>query len=414
MAKTRWYPMARTPRTWILSNGDTVIEPTFEETEAKRKARSVEPEPVSGSTKDVDKLAFLSVKREATRRDSLILCEALPVGNKTWRAGRGPFSVDLHPYRAGRVAFVAWWLYRHPTLPLEMLTTLGLDGNLFAEPDSYSAIVSVSKGLAVSRTLFPTVKTHYRQDKFDEKGLPIPPSPGESDTVNSIRAVAEVAQLVGKSPSLTNPEPSDFQRDPKGALRAWLAAAQQIGQEEMAFPSGNPATPVIKLDLVETNMDDDARHAVSNLIVNDELASEVLVAYMELRRVISKSGLVLAEARKSDFFKMLSGGEGVLARIRGSVLSPASTYDREVELLSPDRDHEVHLDIASGKVYVDCQREIIQDSRLEIVESWDRAQAVASITGTTDHFNEHARTYAQAKAASLIELAKSHDRRPTF
>lgn len=145
--KTQWEGHSRVPRTWLLDDGSTLLEPLMERTTGGRRVRSTEDVKFTGSHHDAAHIAFTTVLRKAKARGRIVVCEAHTLDDLTRRLPSMRFPTEppmlhltndyysLHATSNGRLESDKtrfWTTWEHPTLPIHFVSINGIETSYYS------------------------------------------------------------------------------------------------------------------------------------------------------------------------------------------------------------------------------------------------------------------------------------------
>lgn len=377
MAQTTWLPRTNfeQPKQWLLANGEIVSEPPLEQTSTGRKVR-VAGTNMSAFSKDMDALVLKAVKQFAEQKQTTVW---MPLANaKAAMESRAGFSPEatkakLHVMEDALKTTIVWWRFKHPSLPIEALLYVraSLVNQYYPNQGSRveTALVAPDGSGADLQARFDDVKDGFFSGismdwPLREFVRDNPPSWDAADILGSDHYVTErelVKGLLAKVRKIDDLDTIQIPdtRDPDN--HAWL-----------------------DLELHETNLNSNLFAELTDYLEGTPSVEEALRIYEDLRACLRKIGMVLGEKSEDDFARGLAGGDKDFVTV---------TLNRpHEENGSEDHQHSLRMHLPSGTFVVDCQLRVNQNA---IVDRWDEAHTIASLSGEEDVFLAFAREVAR-------------------
>lgn len=373
---TTWRPLTRTPRTWLLTDGQLVDEPALETTLTGIKVRVAGDESVSVYTKDVNDLVESAVTKLATRK-----------GSKPWMTVHsGEFAEsERNPQFTtnkanGRLQTpTLWWTFTHATLPISAQVTVQLNWP-FTGPIISTRIVAPSTHprdafwAAPVRSITDVAAWSY--------GIS---DPAERDKLNAL--------LTSKPHPLAAFVGQHDQDGARSTVAALLKTVRQVDQMDcLTIPDlRNPARPAwLELKVTDTNVNAAYIEALTSYLDSGPVVAKAAKMYRELLNELRSTGIVLGDLEDNDFLAGMSTGNSNALTV--SVSKPQDlnhTYDR---------DHTLTMHLPTGTFVVSCNHSRPEASDATAAAAWEEATTIASLTGKADELLAYARLHAERNA----------------
>lgn len=395
---TTWYPhnQSEKPRTWLLTNGETVTEPRLEMTATGLKVR-VAGTSISAYTKDMDSLILKSVQEVAQQRGTEVW---MPLHNlKDAMQGSAGFVPDETPAElfalssADNAQTIAWWRFRHPTLPIEALlqvragkTRTSYGGvteqrevvTKLTTPDTIPALTMNAVAMSEQAYNFNTQVYKLNGQEYttaQEFVRDNPPSAWD--------------------PGMLGRQTPNTERQAVEALLKKVRACEELESVEI-LDLRDPLNPEwMELELYETNVNANFLSDLTEFLEGTPTVQEALRIYEELRDCLRGIGLVLEKKGESDFSKALLSDDpaGMLV----DVTRP------HVEGNGFDTNHKIRMHLPTGTFVVDCS---LTTDLNAVAEKWEEARTIASLSGEEDtllaYANEVAKRGHKERARKVI------------
>lgn len=375
---TTWLPKHRfkQPRSFVLANGDIIEEPQLEESSTGRRIR-LAGDAKSVYPKDEDALIKRGLERAATRRRTQLW---MPLDlNETAlerTAGFTPADVRarFEPTIRQRVKAIAWWSFKHPTLPVKALlfvrwyqdndygeghqiTTGLVTPNQVAKGLSPLAVLSADPELApIRRTLADNLakerfQEFIKDDTLDLLGMEtgLIERKAVATLLKQVRAIEELEEI--RVPDLRGAENLEFD---------WLT---------------------LKLD--ESNINGRFTQDLSEYLSDTATADRALEVYKELIGVFRTMGMVIdTNLRENQLVEAMLHGDEKALTVK---IAHAVGEDGK------DVGHAVSVHLPTGTFVVSCGNR--QEDKDKIAHAWEESRMLAELTGQEDVLLAYARQY---------------------
>lgn len=398
MAKTQWYPNARAKRRWLLADGSTAVDPELEESGSQRSFR------IQGATKasdsvtksGIDGLIQQEVMRQAVERGTQVLC-AIPedIGEFVGQAltklsvdrsgvnGTSPslFFLDAEGGLVGSASriqsSVAWWLLKTPDGAAVVLFS-----KIRAERDSWYSTgttkYTVETGCFSLGMMFSDLLRPY-----DEASL--------CDEMNYAYSRDPEVRVFGH-------ERSAFEGDLDAATMHFLQMANRtsslIERGSLSLPirltTPKPIKPeALELELVRSNITPEGIEALIDTSMRKKDLNEALDHYREMSKSLSRAGISMGNLESKDLVALMSGKEDALKMPVLSKKVSASVPKGSEDQHNAFSTHSLYVDLVTGVFHTSCSVQMLSREALEEgANAWLEAQAIASITGSTEQLEQ--------------------------
>ncbi len=344
---------------------------------------------LSGYARDVDEVVFESVRRLALQRKAK---PWMPLDVVEMPDNRHPelhFLTDEARKSNSLVGnTVLWWRFRHKTLPIEAAIVVSMTGN-HAGQQSYTASVwmpltsldHAQYGRADRATSVDSIGDHrtflngdhldkfreFKRDNADRwqhlgealKGL----------RTNELRTfVATVLRNVRKLEDVESFEIPDL-RNP--AKMGWLT-----------------------LELHDTNVTGSFLQSMADYLDGGPAVERAHNAYVELLAALRDLGVVLPPLDENQFMAAIAGPAEAVLNVE---------LGRAHQEGGRDYEHQLSLHLVSGTFVVSCSAKTQNIDPDKVALEWERASAIAELTGKESELLAYARRYALHQQAELVE-----------
>lgn len=385
---TTWSPVTNfQKKQWLLTDGSVVTEPDIEESGSGRMIR------FPGTDLKGYRSEHVSLLRAAVNRVAEARSERLPLPEqvKVWmrydgmaEAHRGKVGFDpkdvkanLHVSTPGVDKTILWWVFRHPTLPIEATVVIrGMNHQVAAAmvaPDT-------DPHPAHGRTILQ-VHNHGFGPYID---------PLNSDEQDILREYirdnpAEWADVLG-SRSFTNEH--DMLKEMLRMVRHMEDFDTIQIPDSRRIAEGEPAW--LDLELYDTNVNGSFIADLTDVLENGPSFEEAARMYEEFRTYVRKLGLVFDTKTPDSFQRALAGDEK-------EFYAPISMGGM---LSEPDTHHKMFVHLPTGTFVVECDLRVDHNA---VAAQWDEARTIASITGEEPALLAFARETARREQAERTD-----------
>lgn len=389
MSATVWLPMPRpNPRSWLLGNGETIIEPELEVTSSRRKVRVIRSQH-SSYFGDLDQMLWDWASTIARmKRTSVHLEVSRPLeqmlGN---RAGYQPADtkavlhlVHDHENRNGKTT--VWWRFKDTKTPFEVLLTAMM---------STQGRFGVNPGVQQLRVALTVPCRTYDGGAQD------------TDTFNVLDG--EFTLLLDKVAQIHENHRTKWHTFIQDTPPGWCV--EELGQQShtvlregvnallktirkldalasIEVPDfGDPAEPSYRtLALYDTNYSDELVNDLLEYLDDGPTIKKAAEHYGLMLEALRGCGIVLDESKKdNDFMAALLAGNKTSLGIR--IFNLAETEHAE------DRDHTLSVHLPTGAFVVECKQK--QADPNGIADRWEESLITAQLTGQEDALLAYAR-----------------------
>lgn len=386
---TTWTPFTRfEPRQWLLANGEIASEPALEQSPSGRKVRIAGTD-VSAFSRDMDDLLRGAVDRVAAEKQTDVW---MALGNSDTAiantAGFEPnqtLNPQLYPLHARNAPeTIVWWKFRHATMPIEAILFVRA-----RQIHGWHGEHRIETALVTPNTAPMT--TMDAEPRIDQNGifqsLVIDLGPGQAQVTAS--------EFIRDNPPTWNPvtlvgtHSTPVERSAVEILLEKVRRCDDLDSIQIPDLRDGDHPAWLELDLYETNLNSNLMTELTDYLNGSPTMEEALRIYEELRQCLRGIGIVLDDKSEVDFQRGLLGDdpEGVVAQLGAYPvgLTPQGT-------IGPDTDHVLRMHLPTGTFIVQCQHRTSNDS---VIDRWDEARAVASLTGEEDTLLAFARELAR-------------------
>jgi hypothetical protein len=373
------------PRQWLLENGEILTEPTMEQSGSGVKVRIAAMPSLSAYAKDADALITRAVRTIADRKQTAVWMGLHGSdGARNAALGFNPDETraDLFLHNPAKRATIAWWRFRHPTLPIEAVVALKAYHVNHNQP---------AQGQLITGTLSMPVTNDYqlasswRTTKTAMLNPIVPSEAGaEREFVRDNQPEWLSEGILGDHRCASETE----------MVRQLLDLVRRgEGLETIEVPDQRQTTDLgwLELELYETNVNSEFIADLVDYLDGSASVAEALRIYEDLRRCMRGLGIYLAESNESDFNRGLIGGEDRFVTVGVGM----AHEDLSVNEKGLDHNHRLKMHLPSGTFIVDC--DVKDTDKGEAVTRWEEAMTIASITGEEDVLVEFARAVAADK-----------------
>jgi hypothetical protein len=375
-----WRPLSRAKDRWLLTNGQIITTPDLEISPAGRKVR------IAGSKKSVGSGYSSQIIEEAVRaladqKGTNVWCSCAPDAPSDYTG-----DLKLH-FTEGKRYYETniWWSFRHPSLPIEAV--LRVTAKL-----SYGTVVEVSCHVTATR-LNPTWVSANEKAVYRS---------GQWISIARQNAIQQrVSELMRDDPQVYEEMPSDFFQETHfptfhKAVEGILKRIREFEDlSEIPIPDllDNDNPKWMSLALYDTNVTGEFIQTLVDFLDTAASMKDVLAAYEELRKAMTRLGFVLPERSEDDLSSALNTDNASMY----VTLSPVwnANSDNTTEQSKPDDEHTVYLHLTSGCLLVSCTK---TDMRDQAGQAWEEAITVASLTGQQSNLLAFANEYVKNNA----------------
>jgi hypothetical protein len=218
-----------------------------------------------------------------------------------------------------------------------------------------------------------------------------------------------VSELMRDDPQVYGRMPSDFFQETQfptfhKAVEGILKRIREFEDlSEIPIPDllDNDNPKWMSLALYDTNVTGEFIQTLVDFLDTAASMKDVLAAYEELRKAMTRLGFVLPERSEDDLSSALNTDNASMY----VTLSPVwdANSDNTAEHSKPDDDHTVYLHLTSGCLLVSCTK---TDMRDQAGQAWEEAITVASLTGQQSNLltfaNEYVRNNAEGSSRKFV------------
>lgn len=397
---TTWHPRTTMqPKSWLLTNGETVSEPALEETATGRKVR-IAGTTTSMFTKDLDDLLYKGVQAIATTK-----------GERVWmmlgedrrdQAKRNIYGNSitegvkpaLHMLKAGGSSYgsgqqtTAWWRFRHSSLPVEAYVVIQMS----PAHSGYGRSTSTNQDVSTALLMPSTIPTQSHAVSYIRST--------SSDLSEWARNLPDADHRLRFQEMLRDSKPnwsndvimrSQVIAGDRLAVKSFLDDAQAMEAfEKFDVPDlRDPNKPTwLTLELQDTNVTGEFIQTLKDYLDGENVVEQVKRHWDEITRLMRSTGLVLDDKDEASFSTALAGGAPVEIAVRSSPNEAGHMVDHE---------HSVVLHLPTGTMIVNCGHSTKSSNKDEVAHKWEEALTLASLTGQDDALLAYARRFAETE-----------------
>lgn len=390
---TQWSTLTRTnPRSWLLSNGEVVTEPTLEETPSGRKVR------IAGTTEsvyesDLERLLTSAAHRIASDRNSRVFLElTYNKYNETsalnWHQGVPKGQLHLvHSPQDKSATTTCWWRFKSSNTPFEVVLTVQLGGG-YSRNDP--AAMSVTTTLVM-----PTMRNWNHHDTNT-----VYVSMCDDSWTEVVRSQADEYRwrefVRDNQPGWDTSTLGGNTHNQRQAIEAFLKKVRYFESLDTldVLDVRDPDTPAwMSMELYETNVNDNLISELVEYLDGGPSVEKALEIYQQLVDTLKSIGVHVGPVSSNDFMAALVAGHKGALNMKVTNLAG--------ENFTPDHTHHLSAHLPSGTFVVECeQMSVDQDT---VADRWEEAKTIAALTGEEDELLAYAREYAKTASKRRTE-----------
>lgn len=381
---TTWLPKNNfTRRSFLLANGDVVLEPELEETATGLKIRLAGTK-TSYFSKDKETLVRKGLDIVASQRQTqywmpIDLDEAALTSNAGFQPANTQARFD--PLVKKGTKATAWWSFKHASMPVEALLYLrwqnpnGYEegnqilGRLVLPNQMNSSLHPDAKAVADPKfsAIEMSIQEHSIRTYFEEFIRDNPPG--------------EWAKVLQQTNGL-------MERSAVETLLREVRAVEEL--DEIEIPDlrdpDNPAWLTLKLH--DTNVNGQFMQDMGEYLSGTSSVERALELYRDLVAQFRSIGMVM-EADLSEnqlMAAMLHGDKKALTVKVGTPIDPDESADGK---------HKVSVHLPTGTFMVSCSHQV--EDKDKIAHAWDESLLLATLTGKKDVLLAYAERYVETE-----------------
>lgn len=384
---TTWHPrLNHEPRSWLLENGEILTEPAMEKTGSGVKVRIAAMPSLTAYSKDADTLIQRAVGEIARQKRTAVwmgLHNSDAARNQSLGFKPDETKAELFLHNPALRRTIAWWKFRHPTLPIEAVVHLKAYHVDTSDPSDGQMVVGTLTAPRAGEhqwgSMWNSTKTAMLSPLVSAEAGPdrefIRDEPAEwlGDGVLGDHRCASETEMVRKLLELTR---------------------IVDGYDTIEVPDQRQTTDPgwLELELYETNVNSNFINDLVDYLDGSASVAEAARIYGELRQCMRGLGVYLQELNENDFSKGLLGGADQFVTTRLGLT--AEDLDAEKKD-GRDHQHTLRMHLPSGTFVVDC--DVRDTNKEEAILRWEEAMTIASITGEEDVLVAFARASVEDK-----------------
>lgn len=387
MASTTWHPRTTLERrSWLLTNGEVVLEPLLEESASGRKVR-VAGTSLSTYASRVDELIGNSLDALAKERSTAVWGRVVEHHSGTLGYDHLNTKARLHLTHNNEAGAktIAWWSFRHPTMPIEAVLTVRLEAGLnYANPSGPRP--QTVKGTLVHPGTLPQTWMHpqvYRQENASFT------SAVQSLPLHERQPLVDF--LRDNQPEWANVLGAEGHAQERPAATELLRRVQAVEDlDRICIPDlRDPTNPAwLELELQDSNVTGEFLSELAEYVASAPTVGEAAKLYTDLLRTMQDLGMVMAGRSENDFLAGLLTGDREALSVS---LGPCAGDDEEEGPV--DHHHTLTLHLPTGTLIVNCG--LRHSNHGDIAQKWDEVLTVAQLTGREDQLLGYAQQHVQ-------------------
>jgi hypothetical protein len=394
---TTWFPRPSTthPKSWLLTDGTIIQEPLLQESASGIKVRVAEFPQVSAYKKDMDELIYNTVQQVAAKNGAPVW---MAIGNlETDCVGQGYSRADcrvakLHMLKGKRGygdQTVLWWLFKHPTLPIEAELAVKVINQYGSSSIAMNQQTVTTLAMPLTSPAYAAAPRYViEQNAFGNT----------ENAVIGIGDVWEFREFLKRGTSWDAEHLLGGLSFPNERLAIidLLDRARKIDQlASIDIPDlrDQDVPAWLTLDLVDSNVNQEFIAELVSYLEGAPIVEEAKHHYEEMLRTMRSLGLVLDAKGANDFLAALGSGDQEALTIK--------INDGGTESRFGDHSHILTMHLPSGTFIIGCQA---RDSNSgEVAHKWEEATMLAALTGKEDELLAYARRHAEQEHAKRVE-----------
>lgn len=384
---TTWYDRINTmPRSWLLENGEIVTEPPMQKSEKGVRVRITAMPEMSAYTKDADALIQRAVRTIASQKRTAVWMGLHNTeGARNGVLGFVPdeTKAELFLHNPAKRFTIAWWKFRHPTLPIEAVLHLKAYHVNHNNPSDGQLIVGT---LSAPRSNEHQMQASWVNVKTNMLTPLVPHEAGaEREFVRDNQAEWLGEGILG-----------DHRLGSETAMvRKLLELVRAAdGLESIEIPDQRQTTEPgwLELELYETNVNSNFVSDLVDYLDGSSSVAEAARIYEELRNCMRGLGVYLSPLNENDFSKgLLGANDAYVTTTLGLTSEDVDAENKD----GRDHHHTLRMHLLSGTFVVDC--DVKDTNKDEAVTRWEEAMTIASLTGEEDVLVAFARASVEDK-----------------
>lgn len=398
---TTWYDQINTtPRSWLLENGEIVTEPVMQKSGSGVKVRVAAMPTMSAYAKDADALIQRAVRTIASQKRTAVwmgLHGSEDTRDRVLGFKPDEQKAELFLHNPAKKFTIAWWKFRHPTLPIEAV--------LHLKAYHVNHNVPADGQLIVGTLTAPRTNEHQMSSTW------------VGSKTNMLTPL--VAHEAGEEREFVRDNPAEWLGEGilgdhrLGSETAMVRKLLELvraadGLETIEIPDQRQTTEPgwLELELYETNVNSTFVSDLVDYLDGSSSVAEAARIYDELRNCMRGLGVYLSPLNENDFSKGLLGANDTFVTTTLGLTSEDITAEKQD---GRDHNHTLRMHLLSGTFVVDC--DIKDTNKDEAVTRWEEALTIASLTGEEDVLVAFARASVEDKrkkrARAILAQRKS-------